>query len=118
MEKIKFFKFAAAAFCAVFAMSIASCSDDDDDNNASTLTCTPSNVTVTVGDTQKVIVKGGKEAYTAKSGNDSTATVAVKKDTIFVTGVKAGKVTVVVADSNKVSTSLPVTVSEKSNTKK
>ena len=55
-------------------------------------------------------VAGGDGTYTAKSSDDKTATVIVNKATITVTGVKAGKATVLVADSKKVTGSLSVTV--------
>ena len=55
-------------------------------------------------------VAGGDGIYTAKSSDDKTATVTVDKATITVKGVKAGKATVLVTDSKKVTGSLRITV--------
>ncbi len=94
--------------CAAFAMAFTSCDDDD---NAS-IKFNPSAATVVVGQTQKVLMGGGEGTYTAKSNDEKTATVTVVKDTAFVKGVKAGKTTVAVTDSKKVSAVLSVTVVE------
>ena len=106
---MKVFKIAAIAVCAVMAIVFASCSDDDD-NKVSTIKFNPTAVTVQVGSTQKVLMAGGDGTYTAKSGDEKITTVTVVKDTVFVKGVKAGKASVVVTDSKKLTSSLRVTV--------
>lgn len=110
METKKFYKFAAAILCTVFAIAITSCSNDDDNNSA--LKFTPSSVTVAVGASQTLDVSGGTEAYTVKSSDEKIAKASVSKSTIIVSGIKAGKAIVMVTDSKKASGTFNVTVAD------
>ena len=103
---MKSIKFAALTVCAAFAMVFASCDDDNDPS----IKFNPSVATVTVDETQKVLMGGGDGTYTAKSSDEKTATVTVTKDTVFVKGVKAGQTTIVVTDSKNVTGTLNVKV--------
>lgn len=96
---------AIAAMTAVLAL--ASCHKDDDHK---TLKTSKAMIEVAVGKAETVTVSGGAEPYTAKSSDEKTATVAVNKNTVTVTGVKAGKATVTVTDKDKKTCSLGVTV--------
>lgn len=111
MEKKNFFKFAAMAAVAVFAISFTSCNKNDDTTKR--IKCDPSTVTVEVGKTSEVKLSGGTEAYTVKSTDDKTATAVVNKSAITVTGVKEGKATINITDANKLLAALPVTVTAK-----
>lgn len=113
MKTIKFLQYAVVALCAAFTMT--ACSNDDDDNT-SNFKCNPSKVTVEEGATAKALISGGKATYTIKVSDEKIATAKLTKDTIFVTGVKAGATAVVVSDAQKQSMTLPVTV--KAKTKK
>lgn len=107
MKKNKFMKMMAAAFCALFAMAMVSCSDDDDTNG---IHCNPGKVEVEVGKTQTVALSNGTEAYTVKSSDEATAKATVEKSTMTVSGIKEGKCTIVVTDSKKLTASVNVTV--------
>lgn len=109
MKTIKFLQYAMVALCAAFTMT--SCSDDDDDNN--NFKCNPSKVVVEEGATAKAIISGGKATYSIKVSDEKTATAKLNKDTIVVTGVKAGTTAIVVSDAQKQSMTLPVTVKAK-----
>lgn len=102
------------AACCLSGVMFASCGDDDDDSG---LKFSATTVTVAPGKTQKVVVKGGTLPYTAKSADETTATVAVSKDTLIVTGAKASKTAITVIDKNKLSGSVAVNVSESSKKK-
>ena len=81
---MKSFKIAAFAVCAAVTMAFASCSDDDGNNKTTAIKFNPAKAAVTAGTARKVLMAGGKGAYTAKSGDGKTATVWVVKDTVFV----------------------------------
>lgn len=97
------------AACCLSGVMFASCSDDDDDNNSG-LKFSATTVSVAPGAQHKVLVKGGTQPYTAKSADEKTATVTVSKDTLIVSGVKAGKTSIAVVDKSKLSGSIAVNV--------
>ncbi len=65
---------------------------------------------VKVGKVDTLKVANGTQPFTAKSSAETVATVKTKKDSIFVTGVKAGTATIVVTDSKKGTGSFSATV--------
>ncbi len=109
---MRFIKLAAVALCCVCGMTLASCDKDDDPKTSSKLKFSTEKAEVAVGKTVDVTVSGGTEAYTAKSGDEKTATVKVSKSVITVTGVKAGTATITVTDKNKLTGTFTVTVKE------
>ncbi len=106
--EMKILTSATLIVCTVSAAAFASCSKID--NSTSAIKFNPTAASVDAGQIQKVLICGGSGTYTAKSGDAATATVSVDKDTLFVTGVKAGKATVIVTDSKNVTGNLSVTV--------
>ncbi len=96
------------------SIALVSCSKDDDNNGSSAKTTTlkfsKSSVSVGVGKVDTLKVANGTQPFTAKSTAEKVATVKTKKDSIFVTGVKAGTATIVVTDSKKGTGSLTATV--------
>ncbi len=93
-------------------VAFASCSKDDDNSSTTTTTLkfSKSSVSVEVGKVDTLKVTNGTQAFTAKSSAESVATVKTVKDSIFVTGVKAGTATIVVTDSKKATGSISATV--------
>ena len=85
------------------SVTFASCSDDDDDDSSKTTTLkfSKTSVTVEAGKIDTLKVTNGTQPFTAKSGSEAIAKVATKADSIFVTGVKAGTVAIVVTDKDK-----------------
>lgn len=110
MKQMKFLKLAAAMLCCVFAMTVVSCDNDDDEP---TFKFSPAKAEVAVGASTNVTVSGGIEPYTVESSDVKTATVKVSQNTITVTGVKKGNVTVRVSDKDKKVDMLTVTVKDK-----
>lgn len=113
MKQVKFIKLAVAMLCCMFAMTVASC-DKDDDETPSAFKFNPAKVEVAVGESANVTVNGGTEPYTVASSDVKIATVTVSKNTITVTGVKEGKVTLNVSDKNKKVGMIAVTVKKAS----
>lgn len=109
MEIKNIFKLGTVAVCCFGAFVLTSCSDDDD-NDAKVLNFNPANVETTVGNIDTVLIKGGTQPYEATISSQDTATVSIKSDSLFITGVGKGKATVIVTDKNKVTGNLSVTV--------
>ena len=94
-------------------IAFASCSKDDDNSSTPTTTTlkfSKSSVSVEVGKIDTLKVTNGTQPFTVKSNAETVATVKTVKDSIFVTGVKAGTATIVVTDSNKGTGSFSATV--------
>lgn len=105
------FKFMMLAALCLTGAVMTACSDDDDDNTQPTaLQFTKQSAQVKEGKTDTILVKNGAQPFEAKSADDKLATVSVKKDSIFVTGVKEGKTFVAVTDKNKLAGSVAVEV--------
>ena len=108
MKSIKFLTFAVVSLCAVFF--VASCSKDDD--GLTVLKFSPAKTALLVGGTQNVTVTGGTAPYKVTVSDQKLATAKVDKNVITLTGVKAGKVNVVVTDQNKKTGTFMVEVKE------
>lgn len=112
MKTMNVLKTMVMAVACLGTITFASCSDDDDNNTTPTTTLkfSKSSVSVEVGKVDTLKVTNGTQAFTAKSSAESVATVKTVKDSIFVTGVKAGTATIVVTDSKKATGSISATV--------
>lgn len=96
-----------AAACCLTSFALISCGPEKKGDD---LKFNPTKVEVAVGKTSKVVVTKGTAPYTVTSKDIKTATATSVKDTIFVTGVKAGNTSVTVTDNAKKSADLTVTV--------
>lgn len=99
METKNVFKSMVLAACCLGSVVLASCSKDDDNNPG--LRFSAAKVEVAQGATATVKITSGTQPFTAKSSDDKLATVKVDKNMMTVTGVKAGKGTIMVTDKNK-----------------
>ncbi len=93
---------------ATLAFAFASC--DKDDDNPSALKFNQAKAEMGIAKIDTVKVSGGIVPYTAISSDQTIATVRVRTDTVFITGVKKGNSIVTVKDKNNISGKLPVTV--------
>lgn len=113
MKKIKTLHVLFAVLFGTLTFALASCDTDSDDSRTPAFFCNPSIVRAAIGEKINVTLTGGKEAYTATSSDEKTATVSVAKSTLTVTGVKVGRTAILIADAEKKMVSLPVIVTEK-----
>lgn len=111
MKKINFLHVLFAALFSAITFAFASC--DSEETQLPAFICNPSIVHVAIGEQANVTLNGGKEAYTAQSSDEKTATASVTKSTLTVTGVKAGRTSIIITDAEKKAVSLPVIVTEK-----
>lgn len=96
---------------AALTFTFASC--EKDDNGKKSLKISPSDkVEVVVGSTETVTVSGGISPYTAASSDTKITTATVDKSTISIKGVEKGTATITVADKDKNSAKITVTVKE------
>lgn len=89
--------------------SFVSCSDDDDNKQ---IYFSAYSVQVAPQDTVKVLMAGGTQPYTATSSDNTIAEVKTDKDTLFVMGVKDGKISVMVKDKDQLTNSISVNVTK------
>ncbi len=108
MDLKNLFKSVMMAACCLGVVSFASCSSDNDDDNGIRFSAYA--VQVAPGATSKVLVGGGTQPYTAQSTDSLVAKVKIVKDTLFVTGVKEGKVSALVTDYSKMTGSVAIQV--------
>lgn len=110
MKRIIFKTMAMSTLCLVAAV-FASCDDGADTDSSSTLLqLSKKKVEVSVGQTDTLTVGNGTQPFIAKSSATTIATVSVKKDSIFVKGVKSGTANMVVTDNKKATASVSVSV--------
>ena len=109
MEMKSIFKTMAMAALCLGTVAFTACSDDDDDNNTS-LKFSAAKVELAPNASANVTIGNGTQPFTVKSTDEKTATVKVDKNIMTVTGVKAGKATIVVNDKNKLTGTIAVTV--------
>lgn len=93
----------------VFTMAITSC-DNDDEPKGPELKFAPANVAVAPGATATVTVSGGTAPFTVVSSDAKIATTKADKNTITVTGIKEGTVTITVTDAKQIKGKFAVTV--------
>lgn len=101
---------AAIALCGLTTCFMTSCDDDDDNSNVATLKFSASQVTSVAGKKDTVLIKGGTAPYTALTSDKTKATATVKKDTVFITSVKAGTAYILVTSSDKMQGRILVSV--------
>lgn len=101
MKKLKYLLCAMALIPALF-----SCDKNDDDN----VTFDKSNISVVIGKTSKVTIKGTEASYTAVSSDITKATVQLTSKEVAVTGVKEGSAIITVTAKSGKTGKIAVTV--------
>lgn len=109
MKMKSVFKTVVMAVLCLGTVAFVSCSDDDDDNNSG-LKFSVTKVEVAPNASANVTVANGTQPFTVKSTDEKIATVKVDKNIMTVTGVKEGKVSIVITDKNKLSGTISVNV--------
>ena len=82
----------------------------------SSLSVSPSSLSLSTGQTGSCVISGGTSPYTANSSNTSVATASVSGSMLSVTGVSGGSTTITVSDSGSDSATVYVTVNGTSST--
>lgn len=114
-DKMKSFKisslaaYAAIALCGLMTCFATSC-DSDDDNQGSLLRLSAAKVELTVGKSAAVTVGSGTAPYTVLSSDKTTATATANKNTVTITGVKAGTAYILVTSADKATGRIAVVV--------
>lgn len=115
MTKMKNFKisslaaYAAIALCGLTTCFTTSC-DSDDDNQTARLQLSASKVELGVGKSAAVTVGSGTAPYTVLTSDKTTATATVNKNTVTITGVKAGAAYILVTSADKATGRVAVVV--------
>jgi len=102
--------FATVVLCCLTALTLSSCSDAENGGNFDGLLISPSKMELAPEDADTALVIGGHAPFTVTLTDETVASAFIKGDSLFVTGLKAGKAIVTVTDSLQFSGHVSVNV--------